>query len=298
MTPGVDSPDGRLPPFQIGSRTFDFARTYVMGILNVTPDSFFDGGAHFEKDRAVEQVERMLAEGADIIDVGGESTRPGSQPVGPEEEKRRVVPIIETIRECSDVPISVDTTKAEVALAAVQAGADLINDISGMRFEPRLARIAADHGLPMVLMHSRHTPETMQRSVHYDDLRAEIVAELEAGIRKASAYGVPRERIIVDPGIGFGKTPGHNLEILATPGFLDELMCPVLVGPSNKSFIAAVTDAPVDQRTGGTAAAVTAAVMGGAHFVRVHDVATMVQVTRVAHAMSRACHGGGETWIG
>jgi dihydropteroate synthase len=267
-----------------------------MGILNVTPDSFYDGGRHFDETAALAQARRLEEEGAGIIDVGGESTRPGSGPVALEEELRRVVPVIEGIRRRSDIPVSIDTTKPEVARAALDAGADLINDVSGLRFRPELADLAAERDVPLVLMHSRHTPETMQRSVHYDDLRAEVLEELDASVHTARERGVERKRIIVDPGIGFAKDLEHNLEILATPGFLAPLGLPVLIGPSNKAFISRITGAPIDSRTGGTAAAVTAAVLSGAHFIRVHDVPTMSQAALVAHAMRTVQEKGVEAW--
>lgn len=275
----------RLPPLRIGSRTFDFSRPYVMGILNVTPDSFYDGGRHHDLGAAAVHAARMEQDGVDIIDVGGESTRPGSRPVDAEEEKERVLPAIRAIRSRSDIPVSIDTTKSEVARAALEEGADLLNDISGLRFDPALADLAAQREVPLVLMHSRDMPETMQKNVSYDDLYAEIGAELERSVEIATSRGVPRERLIVDPGIGFGKTPEHNLMILRAPGFLASLGLPVLVGPSNKSFIGAVTDAPADARTGGTAASVAACVLAGVHFVRVHDVATMIQVVQIARAI-------------
>ncbi len=286
-----------LAPIRIGRRTFDYSTVHVMGIVNVTPDSFFDGGHHMDRHRAVDRAAEMLDEGADIIDIGGESTRPGSRAVDAEEEMDRVMPVIAGLRARFDVPISIDTTKVQVARAAADAGADLLNDVSGLRFEPDLADLAAERGLPMVLMHSRHTPEIMQREVHYDDLKAEILAELTLAVDLAVGRGVPRDRIIVDPGLGFAKTALHNLEILAMPGFLASMGLPVLVGPSNKSFISAVTDCPVERRTGGSAAAVTAAVMGGVHFIRVHDVATMRQAALVASAMRSIVTKGGGAWM-
>jgi dihydropteroate synthase len=282
-----------LEPMRIGSRTFDFSRPYVVGILNVTPDSFYDGGHNLDAARATEHAARLEAGGADIIDVGGESTRPGSKPVGTDVEANRVLPVIRAVRRGSDIPISIDTTKGEIARAALDEGADLINDTSALRFDPAIADLAAGRDVPLVLMHSRNEPATMQKLVHYDDLFGEIRRELEHSIGIAVARGVARTRIIVDPGIGFGKTPRHNLEILADPGFLAPLGLPVLLGPSNKSFIGAVTDAPVDERTGGTAASVAAAVLAGVHFLRVHDVQTMGQAARVAHAIWTAGAGDG-----
>ncbi|MBW2260757.1 MAG: dihydropteroate synthase [Deltaproteobacteria bacterium] len=271
----------------LGSRTLDFSRTHVMGILNVTPDSFFDGGRYTGGSSAEAQALLLEEAGADVIDVGGESTRPGSKPVDESEERARVLPVIRAIRKRSSVPISIDTTKSAVARAALDAGANAVNDISGLRFDPAIADLAAERAVPLVLMHSRAIPETMQKNVRYGDLLAEILRELEASIDLAVSRGVARETIIVDPGIGFGKSPEHNLQILASPGFLAPLGLPVLVGPSNKSFIGAVTDSPVEERTGGTAAAVSAAVLAGVHMIRVHDVATMRQVASIAEAIRK-----------
>ena len=274
-------------PITMGSRTLDFSRTHVMGILNVTPDSFFDGGRYDDGTRAEARALLLEEAGADVIDVGGESTRPGSKPVDESEEMARVLPVIGAIRKRSDVPISIDTTKSAVARAALDAGADAVNDISGLRFDPGIADLAAERSAPLVLMHSRAVPEIMQQDVRYGDLLDEILRELEASVDLAVSRGVARETIIIDPGIGFGKTARHNLEILASPGFMAPLGLPVLVGPSNKSFIGAVTDAPVEERTGGTAAAVSAAVLAGVHMIRVHDVATMRQVAAIAEAIRK-----------
>jgi dihydropteroate synthase len=269
----------------MGSVTLDFATTHVMGVINVTPDSFFDGGRYAETADAEARARLLEEDGADVIDVGGESTRPGSKPVEAAEEMERVLPVIRAIRKRSDVPISIDTSKSEVARAALDEGADAINDISALRFDPGIADLAAERSVPLILMHSRAVPETMQDDVRYEDLFGEILSELGTSVDLAVSRGVTRESIIVDPGIGFGKTPAHNLAILARPGFLEPLGLAVLVGPSNKSFISAVTDAPIDRRTGGTAAAVTAAVLGGAHMIRVHDVATMKQASAIAEAI-------------
>jgi len=284
----------RPAPLRIGSRTFDFSRPYVMGVVNATPDSFFDGGLYQDPTAATGRAARLVEEGADIVDVGGESTRPGARPVDADEERRRVLPVIRALRALSDVPISIDTTKVEVARAALDEGADLLNDISGLRFDPGLADLAAERRVPIVLMHSREAPDTMQERIHYDDLLGEVLAEIEASVAVATSRGVPRQSIIVDPGIGFGKTAGHNLEIIACAPLLARLGLPILLGPSNKSFIGAVTGAPVESRTGGTAAAVAAAVLAGVHFVRVHDVATMVQAARIAHAIREAGRRGGQ----
>jgi len=273
-------------PMQIGKRSFDFKRPYVVGILNVTPDSFYDGGKYFSVDLAVERGLKMVAEGADIIDVGGESTRPGSKFVSPEEEIRRVVPVIEKLSRQTDVPISIDTTKSIVAREAISSGACMINDISGLRFDPEIAQVAREFGVPLVIMHSRETPEKMQENVHYDNLQKEILEELERSIKIAISYGVPKNSIIIDPGIGFAKTAKQNLEIIWHLDFLSRLQRPILIGPSRKSFIAVITGASAEERIGGTAAAVAIAISKGANFVRVHDVFIMKQVMDVAFAMS------------
>jgi dihydropteroate synthase len=273
---------------KIGSHTFDFTRPYIVGVLNVTPDSFSDGGRYRDPERAVERGLEMVEEGADIIDIGGESTRPGSRPVSGPEEIERVVPVIARLRREADTPISIDTTKSHVAEAAVEAGASMINDVSGLRSDPALARLAASGSIPIVLMHSRKTPEDMQQDIHYDDLFAEILGELKASVRIACEAGVCMSSIIVDPGIGFAKTAMQNIEILSRLGFLASLGRPVMVGPSRKSFIGAVTGADVGNRAGGTAAAVAAAVMGGASFLRVHDVSMMKQAAAIAFSI-REC---------
>jgi len=273
-------------PMQIGKRSFDFKRPYIVGILNVTPDSFYDGGKYFSVEIAVERGLKMVAEGADIIDVGGESTRPGSKFVSPEEEIQRVVPVIEKLSRQTDVPISIDTTKSIVAREAISAGASIINDISGLRFDPGIAQVAREFGAPLILMHSRKTPESMQQNVHYNNLQKEIVEELEKSIQIAISYGVSRNSIIIDPGIGFAKTAEHNMEIIGHLDFLNRLQRPILIGPSRKSFIAAITGAPAEERLGGTAAAVAIAISKGANFVRVHDVSIMKQVMEVAFAIS------------
>jgi dihydropteroate synthase len=275
----------------IGDRIFDFKTPYVVGILNITPDSFSDGGRFDSPEKAVEHCMRMVEDGASIVDIGGESTRPGSRPVTAEEEIDRVVPVIGLIRKKSDVPISIDTTKPEVAEAALAEGADMINDVSGLRFAPALARVAAMRGVPIILMHSRKTPDVMQKDVRYEDLFGEILEELKGSIEVALDSGIPRSSIIVDPGIGFAKTAMHNIQVLAKLGFLASLHLPVMVGPSRKSFIGAMTGAEVHDRIGGTAAAVTAAVMGGANFLRVHEVAVMKQAAMIAFSM-RECNTG------
>lgn len=262
-------------------------RTLVMGVLNVTPDSFSDGGQFFSLDRARAQAERMIAEGADIIDVGGESTRPGSAPVTEEEELGRVIPVIERLAK-SEAPISIDTTKSAVARAALQAGAEIVNDISALRFDYHIADEVMRAGAGLVLMHSRGTPATMQRLPPVDDILNEVTSSLRASIGMARRRGVARKSIVIDPGIGFGKTAEQNVELIAS---LDRLArefpeLPILIGPSRKSFIGRLLDdAPVEARLHGTMASITAAVLKGAHIVRVHDVKAAVETVRVTDAI-------------
>ena len=272
-----------------GSRTLNLGdRTCVMGILNVTPDSFSDGGRFFAREDALRQAERMLEEGADILDVGGESSRPGADPVSEEEEVRRTAPIIEYLATRLDVVLSVDTYKAEVAHRALDAGATMVNDISALRFDPKMARLAARYDVPVVLMHMKGTPKTMQRSPQYGDLMGEIRAFLGERSDAAVREGIPHEQIILDPGIGFGKTVEHNLEILARLDAFRALGCPLLIGPSRKSFIGALLDLPADERLEGTLAAIVCAIWNGAHIVRVHDVREAVRAVRIADAIRRA----------
>lgn len=259
-------------------------RTLVMGILNITPDSFADGGVHADPRRAIDAGLRMAGEGADLLDVGGESTRPGAEPVSAQEELRRVLPVIEALAPRAGIPISIDTYKAEVADAALNAGASIVNDISGLTFEPALGEVAARWRAPIVLMHTRGRPAEMYKQAAYDDPVREVIAELGASIAQAEAAGIPREQIVVDPGLGFAKLADHSYRVLAGIGSLaSALDRPILVGASRKSFLKAVLgDVPPEDREWGTAAAVTAAVLRGAHIVRVHGVKTMVDVVRVA----------------
>jgi dihydropteroate synthase len=256
-----------------------------MGVLNVTPDSFSDGGENEGAEAAIARGLRLFEEGADWVDVGGESTRPGSSRVPVEEEKRRVVPVVEGLRRRGAGPVSVDTTRASVARSALDAGADLVNDVSAFSYDPAMAGLVAGCSVPAVLMHLRGGFGEMHRAPAYRDVMGEIVAELGAALDRAAAGGVPKERLIVDPGIGFSKDAGHSLEALRRLGEMEALDRPVLVGPSRKSFIGKVLDLPADRRLMGTAAAVAACVLGGAHVVRVHDVREMVEVVRVADAI-------------
>ncbi len=263
-------------------------RTLVMGIVNVTPDSFSDGGQFFALERAVEHARRLIAEGADILDIGGESSRPGAQPVPEAEELRRVVPVIRAIRQESAVPISVDTYKAAVAQAAVEAGANIVNDISALRFDPQMVKVVAHARVPVVLMHMQGEPRTMQQNPVYTDVVREIKEFLAERVAFARAYGI--EKVLIDPGIGFGKTVEHNIEILRRLGELRELGCPILIGTSRKSFIGRLGSTtpeplPIHERLEGTIASTVIAVLNGAQIVRVHDVAPMRRALAIVDAV-------------
>jgi dihydropteroate synthase len=259
-----------------------------MGILNVTPDSFSDGGLHFDRSSAVDRGLRMVDDGADIIDVGGESTRPGAEPLSLDEELRRTLPVIEALSSKIKVPISIDTYKADVAQEALKAGASIVNDISGLRFDPEIPAVVSRHGVPVVIMHMKGSPKNMQKNPLYGALIPEIMDYLRSGIALAVKAGIPEDRIIIDPGIGFGKTFDHNLEILHNLDKFTSLGRPVLIGPSRKAFIGKILDnAPAIERTEGTAAAIAISIMKGANIVRVHDVREMAKVARVADAIKR-----------
>jgi dihydropteroate synthase len=261
-----------------------------MGVLNVTPDSFSDGGAWPGVELAVRQGLALFEAGADLVDVGGESTRPGSQRVDADEELRRVAPVIEGLRQRGPGLVSVDTTKASVAAGALDAGADLVNDVSGFRFDPGMAALVAERRVPAVLMHLRGRFGDMHQAPAYADVMGEVKAELLEALRRGDQAGVEREAMIVDPGIGFAKAAEHSLEALRRLDELHSLGRPVLVGPSRKSFIGKLLDLPVGERLMGTAAAVAACILGGAHMVRVHDVREMVQVARTCDAiLAGAC---------
>lgn len=265
-------------------------RVHVMGILNVTPDSFSDGGRFLRLDDAVRRAEEMVAEGADLIDVGGESSRPGSDPVPLDEELDRVIPVVEALAKRIPAPISVDTYKAEVARRALDAGAVLVNDISAMRFDPRMKELIAERGVPVILMHMLGTPRDMQISPSYEDVIKEISVFLRDRIAEAVSAGIARTQIVVDPGIGFGKRVADNLEIVRRLDAFHALGCPILLGPSRKSFIGKALDLPSEERLEGTAAVVALSVLRGAHLIRVHDVRQMVRVVRMVEAIER----GGE----
>jgi len=262
-------------------------RTLVMGVLNVTPDSFSDGGEYFAHDRAVDRALEIEAEGADIVDIGGESTRPGSQPISLEEELQRVMPVIERLVGKLSIPISIDTTKVEVAQAALHAGVEFLNDVTGLRRDPRLADLAAESGAALIIMNMRGTPDIMQQISPSPDIFAEIGEHFQWAIAEARAGGVNREQLILDPGIGFGKTVEQNLALINHLDRFAHFDLPRLVGPSRKTFIGKILNKDPHERMMGTAAAVAAAILRGAHIVRVHDVREMVEVVKVADAIYR-----------
>ena len=271
-------------------------RTCIMGVVNVTPDSFSDGGKFFDTEVAIAQGEKLAADGADILDVGGESTRPFSDPVSVDEEIRRVVPVIEQLAQRVSIPISIDTTKAAVARPALDAGASIINDVAALRFDPGLANLAVEYETPLILMHMLGEPKSMQVSPDYDNLIDDIRTFLEDAVNRAVELGVPRSKIIVDPGIGFGKTVTHNLLLLKHVQTFASLDLPVLIGPSRKAFIRKILkqaheedirpDLPLVET--GTQAAVAAAVLNGAHVIRVHDVANTIPTVKILDALRDA----------
>jgi len=283
------------PRFRVsiaGGRVLDLGeRPLVMGILNVTPDSFAERAPRLDPARSIETALQMESDGADLVDIGGESTRPGAEPLSEEDELARVLPLLRGLAGRLRIPISVDTYKAEVARAALGSGAGIVNDVSGLRRDPALARVVAEHGAALVLMHSRGTPATMADRAVYADVVAEVVAELSASVDVALEAGIQVGQVVVDPGLGFAKRPAHSYGVLARlPEIAAVLGRPVLVGASRKSFMReALDDRPAIDRDWGTAAAVAAAVLAGAHILRVHAVAEMVQVVRVAEEIRR--HG-------
>lgn len=264
-------------------------RTLVMAIVNVTPDSFSDGGLRADPALAVRDALRMVDEGADLLDVGGESTRPGAAPLDLEEEWRRVGPVIDGLQGRTRVPISIDTYKAEIARRALESGAALVNDISGFTYEPEIARVVAERKAAAILMHNRGRSGAMYEQARYADVVREVSAELEDRVRAAEAAGVSRSQLMVDPGFGFAKKPEHTMAMLSGLPALAALGCPVVSGPSRKSFVqAALGERPPGQRVWGTAAAVAVSIWLGAHIVRVHDVAEMADVARVTDALRHA----------
>jgi len=270
-----------MTDFKFGSRT------YIMGILNVTPDSFSGDGIYQDVDRAVSIAERMVEDGADIIDIGGESTRPGAESVVIEEEIKRTIPIVKILSKRINVSISIDTTKSEVARLALENGASIINDITGLESDPEIIDVAREFNARVVLMHIKGTPQTMQHSPKYGNVVQEIKEKLKVIIEKSMTRGIKKENIIIDPGIGFGKTLEHNLQILNRLSEFKEFKLPVLIGTSRKAFIGKLTGAEPDKRLFGTAASVAIAIKNGADIVRVHDVKEMKQVVMIADAISR-----------
>ena len=268
--------------------------TLVMGVLNITPDSFSDGGAYLDSEAAIARALQIQKDGADILDIGGESTRPGASPISSEEEIRRVLPVIKVLRGKLRIPMSVDTQRADVAEAALRAGAEILNDVSALRTDQRLAEIARRARAPLILMHMRGTPQTMQRGPFAGDVIRDVMAGLRQAVALAKRAGLAKSQLLLDPGIGFGKKHEQNFEILARLPELARLDCPIVIGTSRKAFLGKAlaapdgTSAPPGERLLGTAATVTASILGGAHIVRVHDVAEMVQVVRIADQVVNA----------
>jgi dihydropteroate synthase len=269
-------------------------RTLVMGVLNITPDSFSDGGAYLDSPAAIARALELERDGADLLDIGGESTRPGATPISAQEEIRRILPVLEVLRGKLRIPMSVDTQKAEVAEAAIAAGAEILNDVSALRTDARFAEIARRARVPIILMHMRGTPRTMQRGPFARDVIRDVMAGLRDAIARGRRAGLAKSQLLLDPGIGFGKTHEQNFEILARLPEFARLGCPVVIGTSRKAFLGKAMARPGEpgmpsaERMLGTAATVTASILGGAHIVRVHDVAEMVQVARVADQVVKA----------
>jgi len=274
---------------QFRNKALDLSlRTHIMGILNVTPDSFSDGGRFLKFEQAVDQGMRMADEGADIIDVGGESTRPGSDPITLDEELSRVIPVIESLTKKTDIPVSIDTYKAEVASRALDAGAEMINDISALRFDTKIRKVASESKVPVILMHIQGTPKEMQQDPFYQDVMAEITDYLKESIQIAEKAGIEKKKLIIDPGIGFGKRLEDNLNILKNLKRFSILGCPILVGCSRKSFIGNILNLPVEERLEGSLAALALAVVNGANIVRVHDVRESRRVAGLVDAVLKA----------
>lgn len=267
--------------------SLDFSKkTYIMGVLNVTPDSFSDGGLFFSEKKAIEHAFRLIEDGADIIDIGGESTRPGSEPIPIEEEIRRTVPVIKAISKEIKVPISIDTYKSELARHALDTGASIVNDISGLRFDPDMPKVVAEYGVPAIIMHIKGRPKDMQQNPVYEALLPEIMDYLKVSIGLAIKSGISEDKIIIDPGIGFGKTLEHNLEIIKNLKEFTLLGKPIAIGVSRKAFIGKILgDVPPLERLEGTAAAVAISIFNGANIVRVHDVKEISRVVKVADAI-------------
>jgi dihydropteroate synthase len=274
---------------RLRSRTLDLGeRTLIMGVLNITPDSFSDGGAYLDSEAAIAHALQLERDGADILDIGGESTRPGATPISSVQELRRILPVIQVLRDKLRIPISVDTRRADVAEAALAAGAEILNDVSGLRTDARLGEVARRARAPLILMHMRGTPQTMQRGPFARDVLRDVTSGLRDALARAKRAGLAKTQLLLDPGIGFGKKHGQNFEILARLPEFARLGCPIVIGTSRKSFLGKALarpgdpSVPANERLLGTAATVTASILSGAHIVRVHEVAEMVQVARVA----------------
>ena len=279
--------------WSIPSGVLDVSRPLLVGILNATPDSFSDGGKFFDAAQAAEHAQRLIAEGADILDLGGESTRPDAQPVSADEELRRILPVLKKIKAASAVPVSIDTTKAEVARACLSEGGDIINDVSGLAVSGKaMGELIRDSGAGLILMHRRGNPATMQSLAVYDDVTGEVCRELAAALEGAEKYGIAASQIVVDPGLGFAKNAEQNFQLLSELERLSELGRPVLIGPSRKSFLAGTADAPATERVYGTAAAVTIGFFKGARLFRVHDVRAMREVLQICQAVEGVKHVG------
>jgi len=278
------------------SFSLDFSKkTCLMGILNVTPDSFSDGGQYFDRELAIKRAHEMVEEGADVIDVGGESTSPGSEPVPLQEEIARTIPVIEEISKKIKVPVSIDTYKAEVAKRAMDAGASIVNDISGLRFDPEMPKVVSKYKVPVIIMHIKGMPKDMQINPIYEALIPEIMDYFRKSIRLAVESGIAEDKIIIDPGIGFGKTLDHNLEIIKNLREFTLLEKPLLAGVSRKAFIGKILgDVSASERLEGTAAAVAISILNGANIIRVHDVKEMKKVALVADAVKRGSGGVGD----
>ncbi len=283
-----------VPVWDIGRRTINLAqRPCIMGILNITPDSFSDGGRFYSTERAIDRALEMETEGADIIDMGGESTRPNAPPVDADEELRRLLPVMEGLAGRLKIPVSIDTYKASVAKATLAAGAEIVNDISGLAFDPLMSTVVADSQAGLVIMHTRGNPLSMQLNTSYVDIISEIKVSLQKSLTWAYAAGISAERIVIDPGIGFGKSAAGNLEIMRRLVELAELERPILVGPSRKSFIGAVLNREHDGRLFGTAAALAVSLANGASIFRVHDVRAMRDVADMAWAICKPASAAG-----
>ncbi len=275
-----------LKPLKVGNYWLEWGkRTYIVGVLNVTPDSFSDGGLYYRLEAALKQAERLIEAGADIIDIGGESTRPFSKPVPAEEELSRVIPVIEAIRKRFDIPISIDTYKAKVAKEALEAGAQLINDISALRFDPQMSQVVAEYQAPVILMHMKGTPQTMQIDPSYEDVIGEIKDFLVRRAEEAQRAGIKKEKIILDPGIGFGKRFEDNLKIIKEIKAFFDLGYPIMLGPSRKSFLGQILDKEARERDTGTMAVVALAAYQGVHLIRVHNVEMAVDTIKVIQAL-------------